>query len=58
MHGVAHDHIDRRIVMIIIICVYTKNVQYLPHTGICKRMINNIVNSKTMFVLGWSHDLT
>ena len=47
----ARDHIDFSIVMIIII-VYIQNVQYLTYTVICKRMIDNIVNSKITFVLG------
>ena len=47
----ACNHIDFSIVMIIII-VYLQNVQYSTYTVICKRMIDNIVNSKIMFVLG------
>ena len=47
----ASDHIDFSRVMIIIV-VYIQNVQYFTYTDICKRMIDNIVNSKTMSVLG------
>ena len=44
------DHIDLSIVMIIIV-VHIQKCAILNFTGICKRMINNIVNSKTMFTI-------
>ena len=42
---------DFSIVMIIIL-VYMQDVQYLPYIDMCNRVIDNIVNSKTMSVLG------
>ena len=45
-----HDHIDfNMVIMNITVYIYK---QYLTHTGIGKRMINNIAISKAMFVLG------